>query len=126
SAKFFDIEYQVYGTVLAKAPENHVSLYWEHAEGRKSIRIVYDKETSETLGFNLMGIRYRHEVCEKWIKEKTPIEEVLQQLGLANFDPEFYTEYEADVLQLYQKQTGKVLKLKKRKGLSAVLAFLKK
>ena len=125
SAKFFDIEYQVYGTVLAKVPENHVSLYWEHPDGRKSIRIVYDKETMQTLGFNLMGIRYRHEVCEKWVKEKTPLETVLQNLGLANFDPEFYSEYEADVLKLYQQQTGKVLKLKTRRGLNAVLTFLK-
>ncbi len=125
SAKFMDIEYQVYGTVLARAPENHISLYWEHADGEKSVRIVYDKNTNEILGFNLMGIRYRHEVCEKWIKEKTDVETVLQNLGLANFDPEFYKEYEEDVVRLYNQQSGKNLSLKKRRGLNAVLHFLK-
>ncbi len=125
SAKFFDIEYQVYGTVLARAPENHVSLYWEHADGRKSIRIVYDKDTSIILGFNLMGIRYRHEVCEKWIRDQVHVEEVLQDLSLANFDPEFYKEYETDVLNLYQQQTGKQLKLRKKRKLDSVLNFLK-
>lgn len=125
SAKFMDIEYQVYGTVLARAPENHISLYWEHADGEKSVRIVYDKNTNEILGFNLMGIRYRHEVCEKWIKEKTDVETVLQNLGLANFDPEFYKEYEGDVVRLYNQQSGKNLSLKKRRGLNAVLHFLK-
>lgn len=126
SAKFVDIEYQVYGTVLAKAPENHQSIYWEHPEGRKSIRIVYDKDTSEILGFNLMGIRYRHEVCEKWLAEKTNVETVLQNLGLANFDPEFYKEYEEEVIKIYNKQTGKNLQLKQKRSLTAALKFLRK
>ena len=125
SAKFMDIEYQVYGTVLPKAPESHTSIYWEHSDGKKAIRIVYDKDDQTIQGFNLMGIRYRHEVCEKWLRDKTHIEEVIQNLGLANFDPEFYKEYEADVVNLYNQQTGKQLKLKKRRGLNNVLRFLK-
>jgi len=106
SAKFLDIEYMVYGDVQAKAPEHHASLYWEHRDGRKSVRIVYDKNSETVLGFNLMGVRYRHEVCEKWIAEKTPLEEVLVNLGIANFDPEFYEEYEKDIVALYNQQTG--------------------
>ncbi|MEM1123046.1 MAG: FAD/NAD(P)-binding oxidoreductase [Bacteroidota bacterium] len=125
SAKFVDIEYQVYGTVLARAPEHHASIYWEHSEGRKSIRLVYDKNTSEILGFNLMGVRYRHEVCEKWIREKTSVETVLQNLGLANFDPEFYKEYEQEVVNIYNKQTGKNLQLKQKRSLTAALKFLR-
>ncbi len=125
SAKFLDIEYQVYGTVLANPPENHESLYWEHSEGRKSIRLIYDKNTAHILGFNLMGIRYRHEVCEKWINEKTTIEAVLQNLGMANFDPEFFEEYETALIDIYNKKTGKELKLKQKRGLDAVLRFLK-
>lgn len=126
SAKFFDIEYQVYGTVLTRAPENHTSIYWEHPEGRKSIRIIYDNQTSEIVGFNLMGVRYRHEVCEKWLKEKTNIEEVLQNLGIANFDPEFYKEYEEEVINIYNQQTGKNLQLKQRRGLNGAIRFLRK
>ena len=126
SAKFVDIEYQVYGTVLANPPENHAAIYWEHSEGRKSIRIVYDKNTNEVLGFNLMGIRYRHEVCEKWLKEKTSVETVLQNLGIANFDPEFYKEYETEVIKIYNQQTGKNLQLKQKRSLTAALKFLRK
>ncbi|MEM6319799.1 MAG: FAD/NAD(P)-binding oxidoreductase [Bacteroidota bacterium] len=125
SAKFVDIEYQVYGEVLAKAPEHHASIYWEHSEGRKSIRLVYDKNTLSILGFNLMGVRYRHEVCEKWIREKTSVETVLQNLGLANFDPEFYKEYENEVVQLYNRQTAKNLQLKQKRSLTAALKFLR-
>ncbi len=116
SAKFFEIEYQVYGNIQANPPEHHESIYWEHSEGNKSIRIVFDKNTSETLGFNLMGIRYRHELCEKWIREKTNIEEVLQNLGAANFDPEFYTQYENDLIDIYNQKTGKNISLKKRRS----------
>jgi NADPH-dependent 2,4-dienoyl-CoA reductase/sulfur reductase-like enzyme len=125
SAKFLDIEYQVYGTCLAKPPENHAQLYWEHAEGRKSIRMVYDREKKTILGFNLMGVRYRHEVCEKWIEEETHIETVLQNGGLANFDPEFYEEYEADIIALYNKESGTNLQLKQKRNLTAALRFLK-
>jgi len=125
SAKFLDIEYHVYGNVQARPPENHAALYWEHADGDKSIRIIYDKDTKETLGFNLMGVRYRHEVCEKWLREKTNVEQVLQDLSLANFDPEFYKEYEADAIRLYNKQSGSNLKLRKKRSWDQVFSFLK-
>ncbi|MCB0560381.1 MAG: NAD(P)/FAD-dependent oxidoreductase [Lewinellaceae bacterium] len=125
SAKFIDIEYQVYGDLQAQPPENHVSIYWEHPDGRKSIRLVYDREEGHVLGFNLMGVRYRHEVCEKWIREKAHIEAVLQDLGIANFDPEFYKEYDDEVVRLYNQQSGRNLQLKKRRGLAGALRFLR-
>lgn len=125
SAKFLDIEYQVYGEMPPTPAEHHENIYWEHADGEKSIRIVFDKSNNNVLGFNLMGIRFRHEVCDKWIKEKTHIDEVLQNLSLANFDPEFYEEYESELLKQYNKRTGKNLSLKKKRRLDQVLTFLK-
>lgn len=124
SAKFLDIEYQVYGEVSARLAEHQAALYWEHSDGKKSIRLVYDKNEGHILGFNLMGIRYRHEVCEKWLKDQTPLEEVLQQLGLANFDPEFFPEYEGELIRKYNQATGKNLQLKKRRSLRQALRFL--
>ena len=126
SAKFVDIEYQVYGTVLANPPENHESIYWEHSDGRKSVRVIYDRDSETILGFNLMGVRYRHEVCEAWIKAKTPVAEVLENLGLANFDPEFYDEYETEIIKLYNQKTGKQVKVKQKRNLSAAIKFLRK
>jgi NAD(P)H-nitrite reductase large subunit len=102
SAKFLDIEYQVYGDISAQKPDHITSLYWEHPQGKKSIRLNFDTNTREIKGFNLMGIRYRHEVCEKWILEKTPIEVVLKNLKLANFDPEFFQRYESSFLEKYK------------------------
>ena len=124
SAKFLDIEYQVYGEVPGQIPDDMVSLYWEHDDGDKSIRINYGKENNIIRGFNLMGIRYRHEVCEKWIKEKTNVETVLENLSLANFDPEFYQEYEIELISLYNVKTGADLKKKKSRKLDQVLSFL--
>jgi NADPH-dependent 2,4-dienoyl-CoA reductase/sulfur reductase-like enzyme len=134
SAKFFDIEYQVYGEVLAKNPEGVQSLYWEHKNGKKAIRINFSSlnpseggtlRGSKVIGFNLMGIRYRHEVCEKWILEKTPLEEVLQNLSLANFDPEFFEEYEIELVNQYNHLTNSNLKLKSKRNLNLVTKFLK-
>ena len=124
SAKFVDLEYQVYGEVPAHGRDGLASLYWQHSEEDKAIRINYEESDGTIRGFNLMGIRYRHEVCEKWIAQGVHVEKVLQNLGLANFDPEFYKEYEQDVIDLYNRQTGKQLELKQRRGLTAVLKFL--
>jgi NAD(P)H-nitrite reductase large subunit len=112
SAKFFDIEYQVYGDIPNRLPEGLSSLYWEHSDGKKSIRINYETASGAVTGFNLMGIRYRHEVCEKWILERANIETVLPQLALANFDPEFYTTYEKQVVAQYNQLNNKSLSLK--------------
>ena len=124
SAKFIDIEYQVYGDMPAQHDEATESLFWKHQDNEKSVRINYEKATGVIKGFNLFGIRYRHEVCEKWIKDGTHVEEVLQNLGMANFDPEFYKQYEADVVKLYNQKSGKNLTLKKKRGLRDVLSFL--
>lgn len=126
SAKFIDIEYQVYGEAPAQIPDDMATLFWKHSDNEKCIRINYDMATGAIRGFNLFGVRYRHEVCEKWILSDTHVEEVLQNLGMANFDPEFYKEYEQDVIDLYNTQTGKSLQLKQKRGLKGVLAFLKR
>ena len=124
SAKFFDIEYQVYGDIRAVLPPEQASLYWEHANGKKSIRLNYEKTTGRILGFNLMGVRYRQEVCERWLRAGAHIETVLPHLGLANFDPEFSAQYEAFLIAKYNRQNGTNLRLQQKRGLPAVLNFL--
>jgi 3-phenylpropionate/trans-cinnamate dioxygenase ferredoxin reductase component len=103
SAKFFDIEYQIYGQVPSKIPDELATIYWEHPQGKKSIRLVYDRASHAVVGFNLMGIRFRQEVCEQWIAAKTPIDQVVVDLKKANFDPEFYRRYEQEVSRIFQQ-----------------------
>lgn len=124
SAKFFDIEYQVYGDIPAKTPDNITSLYWQHPTENKAIRINFETGSGAVAGFNLMGIRYRHAVCEKWIADKTNIESVIENLSLANFDPEFFDEYERAFVLMYNQKSGKALKLKSKRKLSLVEQFL--
>jgi len=126
SAKFIDIEYQVYGEVPAEIPEHLKTIFWKHPDSEKSIRINYHVDDHTVKGFNLFGIRYRHEICEKWILENTHIEKVLENLGLANFDPEFYKEYDEELIKVYNKVEGKNIKLKTKRGLGKVLSFLNK
>jgi NADPH-dependent 2,4-dienoyl-CoA reductase/sulfur reductase-like enzyme len=125
SAKFLDIEYQVYGDMPAAVPAHITSLYWEHPEDNKSIRINYDTATEEVKGFNLMGIRYRHEVCEKWLLDKTPIQEVLKTLSLANFDPEFFKAFEGEIVRKYNEISSKNLVIHPSRTLDMVHRFLK-
>jgi len=72
-----------------------------------------------------MGVRFRHEVCEKWLREKTNVEEVLQNLAIANFDPEFYKTYEDQVLKIYNQQAGRNLTSQKKRSWSNAFSFLK-
>ncbi len=96
SAKFFDIEYQTYGNVPASLPDDLDSLYWEHENGKRSIRIVFEKNSKCVVGFNFFGIRFRHKICDKWISENATLNEVIQQLPNASFDPEFHTRFEKE------------------------------
>mgnify|MGYP003586096254 FL=1 len=124
SAKFFDIEYQVYGNIPTNIPENITSFYWQHPSENKSIRINFEKSSGAVTGFNLLGIRYRQVVCEKWIRDKTHIETVIENLSLANFDPEFFDQYEGAFLEMYNQKSGKSLTLKSKRKLSMVTKFL--
>lgn len=117
SAKFFDIEYQTYGTVGNKLKENEENFYWEHPEGKKCFRVVFDKKTENVIGFNSFGIRLRHEVCDQWITEQKHIDYVMEHLPTANFDPEFFEQYEKNIMAKFNDEKGKKLKIKSRKGL---------
>ncbi|NAS31385.1 FAD-dependent oxidoreductase [Flavobacteriaceae bacterium R38] len=104
SAKFLDIEYQTYGWVFSKPMEYEKQFYWEHEDGKKCIRISYHKDTKEFLGINNFGIRMRHEIFDKWLTEKRDIDYVINHLKEANFDPEFFKQHEAEILQHYNSQ----------------------
>ncbi len=91
SAKFLDVEYQTYGLVNREV-EGERNLYWEHPDGRRAVRIVHTPEG--VIGFNVMGLRWRHEVCESWLRASVSVEHVLERLEDANFDPELYGRHE--------------------------------
>lgn len=106
SAKFLDIEYQTYGWVFSERgrPEYEKHFHWKHEDDTKCITIAYHKKTKAFLGINTFGIRMRHETFDTWLTEKRDIDYVINHLSEANFDPEFYSRYENDILSAYNNQ----------------------
>ncbi len=125
SAKFLDIEYQTYGVVMPQLRENETSLYWEHEQGDKCVHMVYDKTTKAFIGINTLGIRMRHHLFDKWLRNKASIETVLENLSAANFDPEFFVQYEPGIIQQYNQQSGAQLKSKARRGIFNMFKLLR-
>lgn len=102
SAKFLDIEFQTYGFVPANLdPNKYNSLYWEHPDKKKAIRLLFDKETERLTGINLLGVRYRHDLCHYWLKSEYTIHQVVDELAAANFDTEFFKRFEPELLNQY-------------------------
>ncbi|MDH5474710.1 MAG: NAD(P)/FAD-dependent oxidoreductase [Cyclobacteriaceae bacterium] len=101
SAKFFDIEYQTYGFVNATRSEDEDEIYWEHQGGMKCVHIIFSKTQHTIMGINTFGIRMRHEVFDKWLRETKTIEFVLRNLKEANFDPEFFTRHEEEIINVF-------------------------
>lgn len=109
SAKFLDIEYQTYGWVGNVLKENEKTFYWEHPNGKISFRAVYDKISERLIGINVFGIRMRHEVFDQWLSEGRKVDYVMAHLHEANFDPEFFKQYENSISELFNK--NKVLSI---------------
>lgn len=61
----------------------------------------------------------------RWLHENTSIRDVLEQLELANFDPELFSSNEEEVRSLYKARTGKEISRKSRGGADRVWQFLK-
>jgi NAD(P)H-nitrite reductase large subunit len=104
SAKFLDIEYQTYGWVWVNPKENEAHFYWEHPKGKKAVRIAFDIENRTFLGINTFGIRMRHAFFDQVLTEKQTVDYVVTHLSKANFDPEFFTSYEAEIQKQFNAQ----------------------
>ncbi|MBT8376052.1 MAG: NAD(P)/FAD-dependent oxidoreductase [Bacteroidia bacterium] len=101
SAKFFDIEYQTYGWVHSEKnkPDYENHFHWKHEDDTKCITIAYHRDSNAFLGINTFGIRMKHEVFDTWLSEKKNMDYVINNLTKANFDPEFYSRFENEILQ---------------------------
>jgi NADPH-dependent 2,4-dienoyl-CoA reductase/sulfur reductase-like enzyme len=116
SAKFLDIEYQTYGWVFSdkgrKAYEEH--FHWRHPKEKICVTIAYHKENNKFLGINTFGIRMRHEIFDRWLTEERSVDHVMEHLKDANFDPEFYAQYEGAIVKSYNQQVGTNIQPKKK------------
>lgn len=115
SAKFFEIEYQTYGMVQNKLLEEQDEFVFQHQTEELLLHFVFEKNSRKFIGINSFGIRLRHPVLNQWLLNETSIDEVLTNLKSANFDPEFYTKYEDEILNQFNEQFGTILSMQKRK-----------
>ncbi|RSK34547.1 NAD(P)/FAD-dependent oxidoreductase [Hymenobacter metallilatus] len=104
SAKFFDLEYQTYGRVPARPDPAEHSFCWQHPSGCHLLRLNFRSDTLAVTGVNVLGLRHRHETWHRWLQAGTPAPQVLAELGAANFDPEFFRRYEADIVAAFNQQ----------------------
>lgn len=104
SAKFFDIEYHNYGTVLPTCPEGCSEFYWECHDKKKCIKVIYETNSLKVLGVNLFGIRNRHEVWNEWLGSGKTLDHIIKHLPEANFDPEFFTHWEGEIQEKFNAE----------------------
>lgn len=116
SAKFLDIEYQTYGWVFgARGQKDYEEqFHWRHPEDKVCITVAFHKENNLFLGINTFGIRMRHEIFDRWLTEERDVDYVMEHLSDANFDPEFYKQYETEIVSKYNSEYGKSIKSKKK------------
>ncbi len=116
SAKFLDIEYQTYGWVFGARgkKEYEEQFHWRHAEDKVCVTVSFDKNSGKFLGINTFGIRMRHEIFDRWLTEERDMDYVMEHLIDANFDPEFYKQYERDIVAKYNADFSKSLRTKKK------------
>ncbi len=108
SAKFFDIEYQVYGAISGDVSEP-LSHYWSPGNGRQCMRFAFDDQFVFK-GVHALGMRLRHETIDRWLQQSKPMKEVLQRWHEANFDSEFSKRYETEIIHSWNKRFHTELK----------------
>lgn len=110
SAKFFDIEYQTYGLVSSELKDGEGQFYWESEDKKKCIKIIYSLTNEQFIGINSFGIRLRHEVFDRWLREGRKTDYVLEHLNDSLFDPEFYKNEIPSIISAYNEQFKKEIK----------------
>ncbi len=86
SAKFFDIEYQVYGSIPVKEKEGVHNIIFRRNDD--VLRLVF--ENDKLIGVQGLGIRIKHEMAEKHILNGASENEMKSNWKELLFDPEFY------------------------------------
>ncbi|MEJ2006033.1 MAG: FAD-dependent oxidoreductase, partial [Cyclobacteriaceae bacterium] len=122
SAKFFDIEFQTYGNVEPVCPDNEEEIYWQHSDDYIAVHIRFNKVSNKLAGLNLFGIRMRHDLIDRWLRNGILITEFMDLLEQADFNPEFSTDHWNEVrkafnLKFPEKAVREVKKRKKVFGL---------
>ena len=122
SAKFFDVEYQTYGMVYNQLREGESEFVFEDKKNEVLLHFVFEKDTMKFIGVNNFGIRLRHQLFNEWLLQGATMETVLRNLKAANFDPEFYNQYEEAVIAQFNQEFNTNIFLEKAKWWQTLIA----
>ncbi len=120
SAKFFDIEYQTYGTVDAEESESQKHFFWKQKGENQFITVAYHQESLVFQGINSFGVRLRHEYFDRMLRAEKAVGDVVGGISAADFDAEFHRNWVKDFTASFQSQTG--IKPKKSNILKSLLS----
>ncbi len=56
----------------------------------------------------------RHEIFDRWLTEQRDVNHIMEYLKDANFDPEFYKQYENDIVSKFNSEFGTNINPKKK------------
>ncbi|MFN4086647.1 MAG: NAD(P)/FAD-dependent oxidoreductase [Spirosomataceae bacterium] len=104
SAKFFDLEYQIYGYVPSSVHPDIKTFHWSHQN--MIFRIAFDSTRRNVLGVSGIGLRLRQQVWTQWIESQQTVEECLQHWEKGSFDPEFTPAWGKCIRSSFTDQTG--------------------
>ncbi len=102
SAKFFDLEYQTYGSVSAE-PQGGTSDLIFGGEDKYLVHLVYSSENQNVIGVNFFGVRQRHDMWDKWLRDRVQLSEAILGLGRSDFQPEFSKGIRSDAIRAYNE-----------------------
>ncbi len=112
SAKFFELDYQIYGKVSPQTQAEFQQFFWKSAKKNIALRFEFETDTLKFCGVHSIGIRLRQNTLESWLLEGRTIDFVIENLEQADFSPEFSYKYFNEVLSLYNQLFGKNIKPK--------------
>jgi len=118
SAKFLDIEYQTYGFVSNVRRDGEKTFLWQDKDMKRALRVVFNEKDYSVVGVNVFGIRLKHKVFEDWIKTKKTVNYVINNLIVANFDPEFFKNFETQILNEFENQFPELINSNIEKALA--------
>ena len=90
SAKFFDIEWQVVGSIAPDPAPDRIDATAEDEtrSGPRFLRLQADAHSGALLGVHALGVRIRQDTITDWIRRGLSLDDAVRDFRRASFDPE--------------------------------------
>lgn len=114
SAKFFDLEYQTYGIVEPRLKSGESAFYWEDKTSNRCLKLHFEKGSKKIIGLNVIGIRLRHELMDKYLSGDIDLHNFMENLVDLNFDPELSQDWIRAIHSKYEVDHDRKVRSRKK------------